>query len=711
MLRVACLGDSITFGSAFPEGADRVNGCYPAQLGAMLGPSYEVRNFGVGGATLLRMADSPFVETKAWREALAWQPDIAVVMLGTNDSCDGPGRPNWEHKDGLLADATAMAGELLEAGAGRVLLCGPTGMDPGLPGLGEARREDLNSRAPHRGEVRLALQEVARDLPLVEYHDLGHVLEAVRGGTTDGVHPTPFGAEAIALRLTDLIDPTTAPGIEPFTGRLADLPKQLAPARSTHLGFEREDFTLPGSDADAILVRPHGVARGAPWLWRMRFWGHEPELERQLLERGFHLAYVDVAGLFGAHGAIARMQELHGVLTSELGLAHRPVLLGMSRGGLPAVAWALRHPGLVAAVVGDNPVADLRSWPGGKTGERSNADWEAALVAHDWSEEQAQRQGGFLLSDLSALGEAAAFDAPLLLVLGMADEVVPPAENGLLLRDVWLDAGGDVELWTKPTAGHHPHGLHPPAPLVRAVQRAVGLGHNPALLARPSVEYRGHLAGWGGGTWHGQLEKIVAAAKSQPNTELVFFGDSITQGLTGSADRLVREGGERAIDQAFGAIPALGLGLSGDRTEHLLWRIEHGALAHVDPRVVVLQIGANNINAAGHSAAEATAGIEAVVASLREHEPQAEVLVCGPFPLGVEPTEERRRVAAEVHERIAALHDPANAVHVLDLWPLFLDEDGRATANLASDGIHATEAGRRAWMGALEPLVRELLED
>jgi len=94
-LRVACLGDSITFGSAFPKGADRENGCYPAQLGAMLGPGYEVRNFGVGGATLLSAADTPLTATRTWDEALAWEPDIAVVLLGTNDSCDGPGRPNW----------------------------------------------------------------------------------------------------------------------------------------------------------------------------------------------------------------------------------------------------------------------------------------------------------------------------------------------------------------------------------------------------------------------------------------------------------------------------------------------------------------------------------------------------------------------------------------------------------------------------------------
>ncbi len=709
-LRVACIGDSITFGSAFPEGADRINGCYPAQLGWMLGDGYEVRNFGVGGRTLLRAADTPYVETKAWRDVQEWAPNIAVVMLGTNDSCDGPGRNNWQHAGGLVEDATAMVGELQEAGTTRVLLCGPTGMDVDMAGLSDARRADLTSRAPHLDEVCVALRQVASDLPLVEFHDLGRVLASGRGGsqTTDGVHPTPFGAEAIALRLASVIDQTAAPGIEPFHGRLGKLPNELGVERSLHHGFEREDFRLPDSDVGAILVRPHTVARGAPWLWRMRFWGHEPELERRLLERGWHLAYVDIAGLFGGPEAMARMEQLHALLREEIGLHPRPALLGMSRGGLPATYWGARRGSKTSALVLDNPVLDISSWPGGESGKRSDADWEAALAAFGWTEAQARDRGR---DPILLAGSAPEGMPPVLMVLGLQDEVVPPAENGLpLLRSVeW--AGGTAELWTKPTAGHHPHGLHPPTPLVRAIERAAGLGHNPALQARPSVEYRGHPAGWGGGTWFGQLDKIVATAKAQPDTELVFFGDSITQGLTGAGDRVVREGGTRAIDQAFGGIPALGLGLSGDRTEHLLWRIEHGALAHVDPRVVVLQIGANNINAAGHSASETLAGIRAVVASLREREPQATVVVCGPFPLGVDPAEERRRQATVVHDELTRLHDPNDQVHVVDLWPLFLDDEGHATANLAGDGIHATGAGRQAWMRALEPLVRELLEE
>ena len=80
--RVACLGDSITFGARI---VDREHASYPARLQARA-PAREVRNFGVGGATLLRRADRPYMETEPWREALAWRPDVAVVVLGLDDA-------------------------------------------------------------------------------------------------------------------------------------------------------------------------------------------------------------------------------------------------------------------------------------------------------------------------------------------------------------------------------------------------------------------------------------------------------------------------------------------------------------------------------------------------------------------------------------------------------------------------------------------------
>ena len=82
-LRVACVGDSITYGSGIK---DRHHDSYPAVLGRWLGPGWDVRNFGVSGATLLKKGDLPYFKQKNHEAAVAFTPDIVVIMLGTNDS-------------------------------------------------------------------------------------------------------------------------------------------------------------------------------------------------------------------------------------------------------------------------------------------------------------------------------------------------------------------------------------------------------------------------------------------------------------------------------------------------------------------------------------------------------------------------------------------------------------------------------------------------
>ena len=687
--KVVCIGDSITYGARVP---DRERNCYPAQLGWRLGEEYEVVNGGQGGRTLLSAGDRPYVKSGVWTYIPDWSPDLAVVILGTNDTCLGT-RGNWKHAAHLEADARAMVTALRSANAEvRVLLCTPPPIFPDAPGLDEDRRADLAERAPRLKRIARALRSAARTQG-VEFVDLSRVLSV--GQVVDGVHPSSFGAAAIADRIAEAISTPRAPELDLGEG-LAERGHALE--ESEYHGFPRLDFALPDGPR-CTLVQPHVVAEGRPWLWRMRFFGHEPALELALLDRGYHLAYVDVANLYGSAPALERMERFHALLT-ELGLSSRPVLMGMSRGGLPLLGWAASHPRQVAALYADNPVCDLRTWPGGRGGKRSDEDWARVLAAYGWHADDAQQHGDFLLLQVDP-------SVPLFLVQGLADRVVPAEPNGLRLAQLWRDAGGRVVMWPKPNAGHHPHGLHPPAPLVREIQHACGLGRNPATRATPSAEHRGGPAGWGGGTWWGQLDALRALGEKHPDARLVFLGDSITQGLTGSDDRVAWEWGERAIDAAFGTLGALSLGISGDRTEHLLFRIEHGALRAIDPEVVVLQIGVNNLNAAKHTARETAEGIAAVVTRLREREPQTHVLLCGPFPAGVDAADPRRAVVDEIHARIAPLGE-RDEVTYLDLRSLLLEEDGSANDCLRGDGIHITGEGQRAWMSALVPVVERV---
>ena len=699
-LKIACIGDSITYGSKV---AGRERNHYPAQLGHLLGEGFEVRNFGVGGATLLRAADKPYMGTKDWEEVRAWQPDTVIVMLGTNDTCQNTSRRNWEHAADLADDASAMVQALREeAHTTRFLLCSPPPMFPSASGLAPERRAELMERAPRLAQIGKALQGVAAGKKTVEYHDLARVFTASE--TVDGVHTSPFGARALAQRLAGALLARHGQAVNSRTA-LESLGVELQ--TSLYHGFERVDFNLPRSGASCVLVAPHQGLRGRPWLWRMRFFGHEPGLELELLDRGMHLAYVDVAGLYGGPEALQRMEEFYALLRRTGGprLAGRPVLMGMSRGGLPALHWATANPKKIGGLYVDNGVFDLSSWPGGKDGQRRETEWAEALEAWDWGEEEGMRLGDHLIPKSQ---RPAKEGVPLFVAVGMADEVVPPGRNSLRLAGAWKRRGGPVYQWPRPDARHHPHGVHPPAALRRSILAALGHSRSPSVHAVPSAEYRGSAAGWGGGTWWDELERLQTLGREHPGTSVVFLGDSITQSLTGAGNRVAREGGPGPFNRDFGPSKAVNLGLSGDRTEHVLYRIEHGALVFMDPKVVVLQIGVNNLAAAGHTARETLAGIQAVVASLREHEPQAKIVICGPFPVGTTPDDPRRMCVNEIHDQLKALRKD-KAILYVDLRMLFLDVRGAPNANMAGDALHISPAGQDALLSVLYFSVMEML--
>jgi acyl-CoA thioesterase-1 len=181
-IRVACVGDSITFGSGVK---DREVNNYPAQLGRMLGEKWEVRNFGVSGATMLRKGDKPYDKQKAYNDALAWKPDVVVIKLGTNDS-----KPqNWKHKQDFAGDARAMALAFRQVNpAVRVFLCLPV---PAYPGNFGIRDEVI------RDEAVPVLREVAKETNATVV-DLYEALSGKKEMFPDKVHPNAEGATVIA---------------------------------------------------------------------------------------------------------------------------------------------------------------------------------------------------------------------------------------------------------------------------------------------------------------------------------------------------------------------------------------------------------------------------------------------------------------------------------------------------------------------------------
>lgn len=233
--------------------------------------------------------------------------------------------------------------------------------------------------------------------------------------------------------------------------------------QTTWEGFDRFDFEVAGREAWVVV--PAEAAPGKPWIWRARFWGHEPQTDIALLKRGFHVAYCDVADMFGAPPAVEIWNTFYDRLTTEHGLAGKVALEGLSRGGLIIYNWAKANPEKVACIYADAPVCDIKSWPRDHSGP---ANWAKCKAIYGITEDDLE---DFTGSPIDGLEPLAAAGVPLLHIVGDADEVVPVAENTAVLAARYRDLGGSIQVISKPGVGHHPHSLEDPTPIVEFILR------------------------------------------------------------------------------------------------------------------------------------------------------------------------------------------------------------------------------------------------
>jgi len=226
--------------------------------------------------------------------------------------------------------------------------------------------------------------------------------------------------------------------------------------------FTQYDFNL--DELKCKVVVPEKVADGKPWVWRARFWGHEPQVDIALLNKGFHIAYVNVAGLFGSPEAVARWDAFYKYLVESHGFDRKAVLEGMSRGGLIVYNWAAKNPEKVHCIYADAPVCDIKSWPGGRgNGPGAKHAWAQCLQAYGMTEAEALAYRNNPIDTAHVLAKAG---VPLLHVVGDADQVVPVSENTAVVEKRYKDLGGQIQVIHKQEVGHHPHCLEDPAPIV-----------------------------------------------------------------------------------------------------------------------------------------------------------------------------------------------------------------------------------------------------
>ncbi|MEI6278781.1 MAG: GDSL-type esterase/lipase family protein [Verrucomicrobiae bacterium] len=176
--------------------------------------------------------------------------------------------------------------------------------------------------------------------------------------------------------------------------------------------------------------------------------------------------------------------------------------------------------------------------------------------------------------------------------------------------------------------------------------------------------------------------------------QLVFDGDSITDGWQG--------GGLAIWNVRYAGLQAFDFGISGDRTQHVLWRLSQGQVDGIHPKLIAIMIGTNNLGA--NSPGEIADGVKAIVADYQKRCPEAVVLLQAIFPRGELPTDPNRGKIKAVNEIISKLGDGKKVVYI-DFGDKFLNPDGTMSREIMPDFLHPSAKGYQIWADAIQPVI------
>lgn len=205
-------------------------------------------------------------------------------------------------------------------------------------------------------------------------------------------------------------------------------------------------------------------------------------------------------------------------------------------------------------------------------------------------------------------------------------------------------------------------------------------------------------------------EAFLARAKDGP-IGVLFLGDSITEGWTKAP---------HIWEHYYGKLQPANFGIGGDQSQHVIWRIEHGELDGVQPKVLVLMLGTNNTG--GYTAEEIAAADRKIIGMIRTKLPHTKILVLGIFPRGARKNAggdipaEAVAVAQQQMEKITAVNadlaklDDGKTVRFLDIGATFLGQDGKIPFPIMPDQLHPSAAGYQLWAEAMQPLLTQMLQ-
>ncbi|MCB8933485.1 MAG: platelet-activating factor acetylhydrolase IB subunit [Fimbriimonadaceae bacterium] len=203
----------------------------------------------------------------------------------------------------------------------------------------------------------------------------------------------------------------------------------------------------------------------------------------------------------------------------------------------------------------------------------------------------------------------------------------------------------------------------------------------------------------GEGWWKDRHEQCVKITQAG-GVDLVFLGDSITHSFEGP--------GKAVWDREYAPLKAANFGFSGDRTEHVLWRLRHGEIVGLQPKAIVIMIGTNNIGHGSSNPTQTADGVKAIVAELLEKVPSAKILLLGIFPRGANADDPMRTKVAEATALFKGIAD-GKRVHFLDIGYAFIRIDGSLRTLLMPDALHPNAAGYEIWAKAMAPALKKVM--
>ena len=212
-----------------------------------------------------------------------------------------------------------------------------------------------------------------------------------------------------------------------------------------------------------------------------------------------------------------------------------------------------------------------------------------------------------------------------------------------------------------------------------------------------------------GDEWWKKRQESVNAQVQKGNVDLLLLGDSITHGW---------ENQSALWEKYFGTWNTVNAGFSGDRTQHVLWRLDNGNINGIQPKVAMIMIGTNNSNGNDNTAEEIAEGIAAIVCKLRTELPRTKILLLAIFPRGnreqvadkengasVNPQWAKNDQASQLASRLA---DGKNVIY-LDINKVFLNDKGVMTRDVMPDLLHPKEKGYALWGDAITPTLEKLM--